>query len=239
MSHVKPQDAAAFVLAQSAVLQHTAAYQQRGCSLQFLRNSRTAGASGAWNTGILHVMQQRALQDSSSSSNDAPYGASGSLCSSSSSSSDGVIGSSKHLEDPCADVFVAFLGERARRQVFPLKCVTLWRQAATPILRAFLADLRVTQGLWFMPAAGSGSTNHPALIADVSASFILLRSAACEGPPVVVPHWHRGMIISTLTCTGTQQALNCHACCCCSPSAVFHAADSSSSHTPSPNLRGR
>jgi hypothetical protein len=107
------------------VLQHTAAFQQRGCSLQFLQNTRTAGASGAWNTGILHIMQQRMLQDSSSSTN-APSGDSVSLCSNSSSSGVGVTGSSKHAEDPCADVFVAFLGKCARGRV---------RQCSVQLLR--------------------------------------------------------------------------------------------------------
>jgi hypothetical protein len=61
----------------------------------------------------VHVMQQRMLQDSISSSY-SPSEASGSLCSS--SSSVGVAVLRQHV-DACADVFVAFLGEHARSRV--------------------------------------------------------------------------------------------------------------------------
>jgi hypothetical protein len=90
------QDAAAACLAESA------AFQAAGCSLLCLHNCRTPGASGAWNTSILHIMQQRMLQHIDSSSSDSDSG----------SSSAGTAGSaSKHVVDPCTEVFVAFLGE--------------------------------------------------------------------------------------------------------------------------------
>lgn len=43
----------------SAVLQHNAAFKACGTSLLLLPNSRTPGASGAWNTGLLAAMSSQ------------------------------------------------------------------------------------------------------------------------------------------------------------------------------------
>lgn len=70
--------------------------------LLLLPNSRTPGASGAWNTGLLDIMARKmSTQGSTWGHNSSRDGNCGIR---------GTAGDSEYPADPCADVFVAILG---------------------------------------------------------------------------------------------------------------------------------
>jgi hypothetical protein len=88
------QDPLSSGLVQSATLQYKPAFAACGVDLLLLPNSRTPGASGAWNSGLLAIMsEQMSKARQTSIAQPSP-------------------GDSTTYVDPCAKVFVAILGER-------------------------------------------------------------------------------------------------------------------------------
>lgn len=70
----------------SALWQHLTDFHSQGTGLQLLHNCRTPGASGAWNTGLLHVMQQQQQGQS-------------------------LVKAGENDTDYCAETYVAILGK--------------------------------------------------------------------------------------------------------------------------------